>query len=65
MSEVRYGAGGVPYVGKYSDEPGDTETKDWRTTPSAELLSDLEDLDAEGFTEKYGANKTTVKKGEA
>ena len=27
--------------------------------------SDLADLDAEGFTEKYGVNKTTVKKGEA
>ena len=64
-NELRYGAGGVPYVGKYSDEPVDTESKDWRTTPSAELISDLADLDADSFTEKYGANKTTVKKGEA
>ena len=63
--ELRYGAGGVPYVGKYSAGPVDTEPKDWRTTPSAELISDLADLDAEGFTEKYGVNKTTVRKGEA
>ena len=62
---VRYGAGGVPYTGKFSDTPVDTEPKDWRTTPSAELLSDLADLDADSFTEKYGVNKTTVKKGEA
>ena len=63
--EVRYGAGGVPYVGTFSDAPLDTGPKDWRTTPSAELISDLADLDAESFTEKYGVNKTTVKKGEA
>ena len=63
--EVRYGAGGVPYVGKYSGETVDTGSKDWRTTPSAELISDLADLDADSFTEKYGVNKTTVKKGEA
>ena len=63
--EVRYGAGGVPYTGKFSDTPADTGPKDWRKTPSAELISDLADLDAESFTEKYGANKTTVKKGEA
>tara|TARA_R110002020_G_scaffold313798_1_gene529023 strand:- start:583 stop:789 length:207 start_codon:yes stop_codon:yes gene_type:complete len=62
---VKYGAGGVPYIGKHSDTPVDTEHKDWRDTPSAELLSDLADLDAESFTEKYGVNKTTVKKGEA
>jgi len=62
---VKYGAGGVPYIGKYSDEPVDTGPKDWRTTPPAELISDLADLDADSFTEKYGANKTTVKKGEA
>ena len=64
-NELRYGAGGVPYVGKYSDETVDTGPKDWRTTPSAELISDLADLDADGFTEKYGANKTTVRKGDA
>jgi hypothetical protein len=63
--EVRYGAGGVPYTGKFSDTPADTGSKDWRNTPSAELLSDLADLDADSFTEKYGVNKTTVKKGEA
>ena len=63
--EVRYGAGGVPYTGKFSDTPADTGPKDWRNTPSAELLSDLADLDADSFTEKYGVNKTTVKKGEA
>ena len=64
MAEVRYGAGGVAYYGQYSDTPVDTEPKDWRNTPSAELISDLADLDAEGFTKKYGVNKTTVKKGE-
>ena len=63
--EVRYGAGGVPYTGKFSDTPADTGPKDWRNTPSAELLSDLADLDADSFIEKYGVNKTTVKKGEA
>ena len=63
--EVRYGAGGVPYTGKFSDTPADTGPKNWRNTPSAELLSDLADLDADSFTEKYGVNKTTVKKGEA
>ena len=63
--EVRYGAGGVPYTGKFSDTSADTGPKDWRNTPSAELLSDLADLDADSFTEKYGVNKTTVKKGEA
>ena len=63
--EVRYGAGGVPYYGKFSGESVDTGPIDWRNTPSAELLSDLADLDADSFTEKYGANKTTVKKGEA
>ena len=63
--EVRYGAGGVPYVGVFSEATSDTGTKDWRKTPSAELLSDLADLDADSFTEKYGVNKTTVKKGEA
>ena len=62
---VRYCAGGVPYTGKFSDTPADTGPKDWRNTPSAELLSDLADLDADSFTEKYGVNKTTVKKGEA
>ena len=63
--DVRYGAGGVPYTGKFSDTLADTGPKDWRNTPSAELLSDLADLDADSFTEKYGVNKTTVKKGEA
>ena len=65
--DVRYGAGGVPYTGKFSDTPTpvDTGPKDWRNTPSAELLSDLADLDADSFIEKYGVNKTTVKKGEA
>ena len=63
--EVRYGAGGVPYVGKFTDASVDIGHKDWRNAPSAELLSDLADLDADSFTEKYGVNKTTVKKGEA
>ena len=64
VDEIRYGAGGVPYSGKFSGKEVDTGPKDWRNTPSAELMSDLADLDAEGFTKKYGVNKTTVKKGE-
>ena len=65
VDDVRYGAGGLPYVGRGSTEGAKAGPKDWRKTPPAELLSDLADLDAEGFTEKYGVNKTTVKKGEA
>ena len=64
VDNTRYGSGGVAYQGKFSATPADTGPKDWRDTPSAELLSDLADLDAESFTEKYGVNKTTVKKGE-
>ena len=62
---IRYGAGGVPWVGNVSTEEVEAGPVDWRKVPSAELISDLADLDADGFTEKYGANKTTVRKGDA
>ena len=61
---VRYGAGGVIYRGAQTAEVEDGPV-DWTKVPSAELITDLADLDAEGFTEKYGVNKTTVRKGEA
>ena len=61
---VRYGAGGVVYRGAQTAEVEDGPV-DWTKVPSAELMIDLADLDAEGFTEKYGVNKTTVRKGEA
>ena len=61
---IRYGADGAVYRGAQTAEVEDGPV-DWTKVPSAELISDLADLDAEGFTEKYGVNKTTVKKGEA
>ena len=59
---VRFGAGGAPYK---PDTPSEPEPIDWRKVPAAEMLGDLDDLDADEFVEKYNVKKSVVKKGGA